>query len=621
MTQSASATPEHTFHIPVMGIGFTLDTPLRVARFGLSSCMSLVDDTLIDQVRCHYAAQLGTDPAAIARTEPDSRARRITAYLDLIDSETQRQVRELRASSFDAADGIRRYFELLPQSSAGKQLYDEYCVLSPSTARDAIEAELRRRVCRGPIEVNIMTKLDRGVDERGEPRPEFHSDALAALRGFALSTLDGNVVLSAGVNQKVATYVASFGDFHPDNQGNFKKRVVLKVSDFRSARIQSKLCIKRGVWVSEFRVESGLNCGGHAFATEGVLLGPILEEFQRERAELHRDSFEGYRKALAKLSLPAPEQAPSTRVTVQGGIGTAAEDRFLVDYYQVDGTGWGTPFLLVPEVSSVDADTRKKLAEATSAEVRLGHGSPLGVHFWNLTTTASDEQRRQRVNTQKPGSPCPKGHCALSFDYGKVPLCAASRLYQKRKLRELPMDLDEPTRQKVQERITSPLCICHDLGASIKLIHGIETDAQPCICPGPNIAYFSSEMTLEQLVGHIYGKSSLALVAGRPHLLLNELSIYLDYFDEQLAEVGTPLASRPVASLERFVKNLEGGVAYYWGLGATSMNPFSQQDGAWLRALSERLEALKVRCLALQSAAPPKQRSGALPASAPSLVP
>ena len=29
--------PQHTFHIPVMGTGYTIDTPLKVAHFGISS--------------------------------------------------------------------------------------------------------------------------------------------------------------------------------------------------------------------------------------------------------------------------------------------------------------------------------------------------------------------------------------------------------------------------------------------------------------------------------------------------------------------------------------------------------------------------------------------------------
>ena len=44
----------HTFHIPVMGTGFTIDTPLRVAKYGISSAISLVDGVLIEQMRKFY---------------------------------------------------------------------------------------------------------------------------------------------------------------------------------------------------------------------------------------------------------------------------------------------------------------------------------------------------------------------------------------------------------------------------------------------------------------------------------------------------------------------------------------------------------------------------------------
>lgn len=53
---------------------------------------------------------------------------------------------------------------------------------------------------------------------------------------------------------------------------DYYKKVVIKVSDYRSALIQGKYLAKKGIWVSEFRIESGLNCGGHAFATDGYLL-------------------------------------------------------------------------------------------------------------------------------------------------------------------------------------------------------------------------------------------------------------------------------------------------------------------------------------------------------------
>jgi hypothetical protein len=49
----------HTFHIPVMGTGFTIDTPLKVARYGISSVLSLGDDKLIEKIRRYYCGQYG----------------------------------------------------------------------------------------------------------------------------------------------------------------------------------------------------------------------------------------------------------------------------------------------------------------------------------------------------------------------------------------------------------------------------------------------------------------------------------------------------------------------------------------------------------------------------------
>ena len=41
-------TKTHSFHIPVMGIGFTIDTPLKVSQYGIDSVISLVDDIMIE---------------------------------------------------------------------------------------------------------------------------------------------------------------------------------------------------------------------------------------------------------------------------------------------------------------------------------------------------------------------------------------------------------------------------------------------------------------------------------------------------------------------------------------------------------------------------------------------
>ena len=45
----------HSFHIPVMGIGFTIDSPLKVAQYGIDSVISLVDDILLEKLRKMYS--------------------------------------------------------------------------------------------------------------------------------------------------------------------------------------------------------------------------------------------------------------------------------------------------------------------------------------------------------------------------------------------------------------------------------------------------------------------------------------------------------------------------------------------------------------------------------------
>ncbi len=50
-------TNAHSFHIPVMGIGFTIDTPLRVSQYGIDSVISLVDDSLLERIRKMYCGK------------------------------------------------------------------------------------------------------------------------------------------------------------------------------------------------------------------------------------------------------------------------------------------------------------------------------------------------------------------------------------------------------------------------------------------------------------------------------------------------------------------------------------------------------------------------------------
>lgn len=46
---------KHSFHIPVMGIGFTVDSALKVARYGINSVMSLSGQSLHEKLRKFYS--------------------------------------------------------------------------------------------------------------------------------------------------------------------------------------------------------------------------------------------------------------------------------------------------------------------------------------------------------------------------------------------------------------------------------------------------------------------------------------------------------------------------------------------------------------------------------------
>jgi hypothetical protein len=553
----------HTFHIPVMGTGFTIDTPLKVARYGISSVISLVDDVLIEQVRKYHCDRLGEPFEPIGAGEDDARSRRITAYLNLVNGIVQRQSQALQAAPFEDGSEITRYFRMLPESPL-KTAYQDMLSSPDGLEKDRRQALLRPLAVPGRIDVNIMTKLDRDAYHRGQKLPPEFADAMAALRGFARSVLSSAIIFSAGINQRLYRYAATFDDFFADASGQFKKTIILKVSDFHSAEVQGKFLAKRGLWVSEFRIESGLNCGGHAFATDGHLMGPVLEEFKQKRQKLVSALQEAYLKALDDQGRPANQAPGDIRITVQGGIGTASENDFLLRYYHMDGTGWGTPFLLVPEATNVDRNQLEKLLSARPGDVYLSDSSPLGVPFWNLRTSSSEEARRQRNHLGKPGSPCPKGYASFNTEFTEAPICLASRTYIARKLEHLPEEnLSEEQLAFTRKSVLDKSCLCHDLAGGVAVNYNFDAKANPAICCGPNIVNFSKLASLEEMVGHIYGRMGLMANSERPHMFIQELRLYVEHLRKEMSCFAIGLSRRPQGYFGNFRQNLLSGVDYY----------------------------------------------------------
>lgn len=562
---------QHTFHIPVMGLGFTMETPIKVARFGISSVISIIEDELMERLRELYSPWINEVFVPITTNQEDYRARRVQSYLNLVNRIVKQQIETLRNLPFTMGYDIIKYFELLPEESPVKELYRKMMQLEDNEAKSQLQTQLRSEIKAGSIDVNIMAKVDRNTyNKEGEMLPKEFSDALSSLRGFAQSDLTSSVVFSAGYNPRLYAYIDTFSDFLPDEKGDLKKKIILKVSDYRSALTQGKILAKKGLWISEFRIESGLNCGGHAFATDGLLLGPIMEEFKNNREALAAELWTMCNQALEAKGVPTFETQPTLRVTVQGGIGTANENTFLLDYYQADATGWGSPFLLVPEATSVDETTLHALATAKPDDYYLSHASPLGIPFNNFRKSTAQKQIEARLAKNRPGSPCYKKFLVSNTEFTEIPICAASRQYQHLKIKQLqeqnllPEQLDEQL-----AAITEKDCLCEGLGASALLKDGLKPAHNlkaVSICPGPNLAYFSGVFTLQQMVDHIYGRANILNSVKRSNLFVNELRMYVQYFEDELKKSRDSLTTKKARSLQSFQANLLQGINYYKGL-------------------------------------------------------
>jgi hypothetical protein len=557
----------HTFHIPVLGLGFSIDTPLKVARYGISSAMSVVDDELIERMREYHTTQNAEAFVPIKKTEADYRAKRITAYLNLVKKLVDEQFDELRTQSFDAGTDLCRYFELLPESCQLRQGYDLMMDYPECERKQLFQGILRKNMVLGSIDVNIMAKVDKmNFNADGNYAGDENTDALAALRGFAESELQSSVILSAGMNPKLYSYLENFPSFFPDDNGQLHKKVTLKVSDFRSAFIQAKFLAKKGLWVSEFRIESGLNCGGHAFATEGFLLGPILQEFKVRRAEMLEELYQLYHNALLLKGI-VTKKPLAQRVSVQGGIGTSEENDFLKRHYNLDAMGWGSPFLLVPEATNVDDETLLQLTAAKENDYYLSDSSPLGILFNNFRSSTIEKQRLNRIENDRPGSPCTKKFLCTNTEFTDKPICTASREYQNLKIKQLDgLNLPEQDREKAFNTITEKICLCEGLCSSVYLKYDIakpKENTAVAICPGPNLAYFKRTFSLDEMVGHIYGKLDLLKNINRPHIFIKELELYVNYLQKDIQQNLLCLTDKKRNQLLKFKEQLLNGINYY----------------------------------------------------------
>jgi len=579
----------HSFHIPVMGIGFTIDSPLKVAHYGIDSVISLVDDILVEKMRKVYSEKFELPYKEISDKVDDFRAKRITSYLNLMQEQTEKKFNQLKDITSEKSKAVKEYMQLLPEYSSLKKEFEKLTAAGVDFSK--LKDWVSKNVTMGSIDVNIMTKIDKGNYLNNELLPIEYNDAHAALRGYSDSKLTSSLVLSAGMNPRLYSYMSNFDDFFPDKNGNIKKKIILKVSDYRSAFIQGKFLAKKGLWVSEYRIESGLNCGGHAFATDGFLLGPVLKEFKDNKEILKSQINTLLIEALKEENRVLPLKDLNLKITTQGGVGTEEEHSFLLNYYNLDSVGWGSPFLLVPEATSVDEITMGKLADAKEEDLYLSNTSPLGVPFNTLKGNTKDLEKQGFIDKNRPGSSCPNKFIALNYEFKETGLCTASREYQYLKLKELDsLELSSKEKEQKHNKIIEKSCICVGLSTSTLILNNMsikKTGDGVSVCPGPNMAYFDKIMSLRNITDHIYGRKNMMTRTDRPNVFTKELSLYIKHLQEKVDDAKATIDKKQIRYLLKFKNNLEAGIQYYNEL-------FSAQTQSFIASKEALLNYLKV---------------------------
>ena len=107
----------HTFHIPVMGLAYTIDSPIRVAHYGISSVISIADDELIEKMNAFYSEKFEIPYKEITQKIHDYRAERITSYLNLVDRIVKKKFEDFKTELVESKQALDNYIAQIPNTS------------------------------------------------------------------------------------------------------------------------------------------------------------------------------------------------------------------------------------------------------------------------------------------------------------------------------------------------------------------------------------------------------------------------------------------------------------------------------------------------------------------------
>src|SRR5690606_28570100 len=78
--------------------------------------------------------------------------------------------------------------------------------------------------------------------------------------------------------------------------------------------------------------------------------------------------------------------------------------------------------------------------------------------------------------------------------------------------------------------------------------------------------YFSREYSLKEMVDHIYGRQNLLQQVDRPHLFINELSLYMEYLRKYVEMNIEALDDKKEKYINNFKNQLSQAITYYANL-------------------------------------------------------
>ena len=173
----------------------------------------------------------------------------------------------------------------------------------------------------------------------------------------------------------------------------------------------------------------------------------------------------------------------------------------------------------------------------------------------------------------------------LNREYGTQVVCNGSSLFQKNKIKE----------KGSSDQITEKACLCMGLAATAVINYGVETRESKgvSICPGPNMAYFSQELSLEDMSYHIYNDNEGIVRIDRPHMFVNELGMYLKYLSQKIEEHKKDWGRKSGKYLNGFTSNMNDGISYYQELFSSIGDTFNSVKESAIKSLNDAADSMQ----------------------------